>query len=100
MELLEVRGKSTRGLRKVFVILTTTMVEGLEHLVMTRAQAGVPLSNEFLFSRYTDTPQDGCEAIRVVTGACRSLTYPERIRSTKLRKYLATTSQVIFFLYF
>ncbi|KAH3716828.1 hypothetical protein DPMN_059557 [Dreissena polymorpha] len=42
MELLEVRGKSTRGLRKVFVILSTDMVEGLSHLLMVRAQAGVP----------------------------------------------------------
>ncbi|KAH3842867.1 hypothetical protein DPMN_116371 [Dreissena polymorpha] len=44
MELLEVRGKSTRGLRKVFVILSTDMVEGLSHLLMVRAQAGCTIN--------------------------------------------------------
>ncbi|KAH3807278.1 hypothetical protein DPMN_135613 [Dreissena polymorpha] len=94
MELLEVRGKSTRGLRKVFVILSTDMVEGLSHLLMVRAQAGVPSTNTFLFSRCTDSPQDGCEALRVVTSKCHNLAFPERVRTTKLRKYLATTTQV------
>ncbi|WAR10184.1 MYLK-like protein [Mya arenaria] len=93
MELLEVRGKSTRGLRKVFVILSTDMVEGLSHLLMVRAQAGVPSTNTFLFSRCTDSPQDGCEALRVVTSKCHNLAFPERVRTTKLRKYLATTTQ-------
>ncbi|XP_052812935.1 uncharacterized protein LOC128240355 isoform X3 [Mya arenaria] len=95
MELLEVRGKSTRGLRKVFVILSTDMVEGLSHLLMVRAQAGVPSTNTFLFSRCTDSPQDGCEALRVVTSKCHNLAFPERVRTTKLRKYLATTTQIM-----
>ena len=85
MELLEVRGKST----------PSDMVEAIEHILIVRAQAGVPPSNKYLFSRFTDTPQDGCEAMRVVTAACKTLVNPECIRTTKLRKYLATTTQVI-----
>jgi hypothetical protein len=94
MELVEVRGKSTRGLRKVFIILDKDMVEGLQYLLMVRAHSGLDPRNKFLFARTTDKPQDGCEALLIVPQACAGLIYPERIRTTKLRKYLATTTQV------
>lgn len=48
----------------------------------------------FILRKTDRTPLDGCEAMRIVTEICPRLTYPERIRSRKIRKYLATTCQV------
>ena len=36
MDVLEIRGKSTRGIRKVYVLLTDDMVNGIEYLLKTR----------------------------------------------------------------
>ena len=38
---------------------------------------------------------DGCQAMRYVSEQCPYLKGPSRIRSTALRKYFATTSQVL-----
>jgi hypothetical protein len=95
MELVEVRGKSTRGIRKVFIILTPDMVSGINYLLSRRKLVDVSNQNPFLFARRSDiTPLDGCEAMRTITNLCPKLEKPETIRSTKLRKYLATTTQV------
>lgn len=94
MQLIEVRGKSTRGLRKVFVLLTLDMVQGICHLLSSRIYAGVDPSNIYVFARTTQSPLDGCEAMRDVTTNCPGLIKPELIRTRLLRKYLATTCQV------
>ncbi|KAJ8317221.1 hypothetical protein KUTeg_005125, partial [Tegillarca granosa] len=95
MQLIEVRGKSTRGLRKVFVLLTLDMVQGICHLLSTRVYAGVDPSNEYVFGRTTPSPLDGCEAMRDITTNCPGLIKPELIRTRLLRKYLATTCQIL-----
>ncbi|XP_074661519.1 uncharacterized protein LOC141914151 [Tubulanus polymorphus] len=41
------------------------------------------------------TPLDGCEAFRVVTNECPNLLEPGSIRTSALRRYLATTSQIL-----
>ena len=41
MELIEVREQSTRALRKVFVLLSRDMAEGIQHLLTIRARAGM-----------------------------------------------------------
>lgn len=76
------------------MILTADMVKGIKHILMVRARAGVNPQNKYLFGRTTSTPQDGCEAIREVTLQCDGLLNPSLIRTRKLRKYLATTTQV------
>ena len=96
MKVIEVRGKSTRGLRKVFVILSDLMHKGCLHLLNTRLSVGIPASNTFLFARVgSDTPLDGCEAMRVMSELCEGLEKPCLIRTRLLRKHLATTVQVL-----
>lgn len=51
MELLEVRGKSTRKLRKVFILYSLVMTKTVDHLLATRFHAGVALPNKYVFSR-------------------------------------------------
>ena len=46
MTVIEVRGKSTRGLRKVFVILSEEMLKACQHLIETRLYVGIDPSNE------------------------------------------------------
>ena len=74
LKAIEVRGKSTRGLRKVFVLLTDLMHRGCNHLNLTRMLVGVPPSQQYLFARISgDHPLDGCEAMRVMTDLCERL---------------------------
>ncbi|XP_060552738.1 uncharacterized protein LOC132714024 [Ruditapes philippinarum] len=90
MKVIEVRWKSTRGLRNVFLIFTPDIVDALEFLMKTRYS-----NSPFLFCRKSErTPLDGCEAMRDVTKACPGLKHPERIRTRELRKYLATTQLI------
>ena len=95
MSVIEVRGKSTRGLRKVFVLLTEKMKEACLHLIDTRLRAGIPSDNPFLFSNSEKGPIDGCKAMRNMSDACPNLKKPHVIRSRLLRRYLATTAQVL-----
>ena len=95
MTVIEVRGKSTRGLRKVFVILSEQMLKACQHLIAMRMYAGIPPSNEYLFARPNGTVLDGCQAMRDVSVRCSGLECPELIRTRLLRKYLATTIQLL-----
>ncbi|XP_064630705.1 uncharacterized protein LOC135494501 [Lineus longissimus] len=92
MALIEVRGKSTRSLRKVFILLSPDMVEQIEYLIKKRK-----IISPYVFSRPREinSPTDGCEAIRVVTSKCPMLRNPASIRTRGLRKYMATTAQII-----
>ncbi|KAJ8315158.1 hypothetical protein KUTeg_007308 [Tegillarca granosa] len=95
MHLVEVRGKSTRGLRKVYILLTPDMVDGINFLLTSRIHAGINPENVYVFGRTTSTPQDGCTAMRMVSEACPGLSNPDLIRTRLLRKYMATTSQIM-----
>ncbi|XP_060570745.1 uncharacterized protein LOC132729023 [Ruditapes philippinarum] len=95
IQLIEVRGKSTRGVRKVFILLTPDMVKGIEYLLQTRAYAGVKSDNKYVFGRTCATPQDGCTAMREVAKACPGLSNPNLIRTRLLRRYLATSTQIM-----
>ena len=95
MVAIEVRGKSTRGLRKVFVVLSQTMLKLCQHLIERRMYVGIPPSNTYLFTRPSGSILDGCQAMREVTSRCPGLECPELIRTRLLRKYLATTIQLL-----
>ena len=95
MSVVEVRGKSTRGLRKVFVILSPEMLEACNHLIQTRMYVGIDSSHDYLFARPGGSAIDGCRAMREVTSMCPGLEAPELIRTRLLRKYLATTIQLL-----
>jgi hypothetical protein len=94
IQIIEARGKSTRGVRKVFIHLTPDMVNGMEYLLQTKAYAGVKSDNKYVFGRTCATPQDGCTAMREVAKACPGLSNPNLIRTRLLRRYLATSTQV------
>ncbi|ESO97595.1 hypothetical protein LOTGIDRAFT_228230 [Lottia gigantea] len=95
MDLIEVRGKSTRGLRKVFVLLEQDMVRGIESLITSRLHVGINPSNKYIFGRSSLGPLDGCNAMRNTVNMCPGLKKPDSIRSTMLRRYLATVSQIL-----
>lgn len=95
MTVIEVRGKSTRGLRKVFIILSQQMFKACQHLIEKRMAVGISPSNKYLFARIEGTPLDGCKAMRDVTEKCPDLETPYLIRTRLLRKYLATTIQLL-----
>ena len=95
MVAIEVRGKSTRGMRKVFVVLSQPMLRLCQHLIQTRMYVGIPPSNVYLFTRPSGSVLDGCRAMREVTVRCPDLECPELIRTRLLRKYLATTIQLL-----
>ena len=93
MNLFEVRGKSTRGLCKVFILLTKEITENVQYLVNFFPCHGV--HTEYVVSRRSGTsPLDGCTAMWDITAPCPDFQNPDAIRSTKLCRYLATTTQV------
>lgn len=89
---VEIKGKKGR---RVPVLLTEEMVSCLNKLLKYRDAAGIS-NQKFLFARPGSTkhPYRGCDVLREFSQKC-NLKLPECITSTKLRKQLATLSQVL-----
>ena len=89
---IEVIGKQQR---KVPVILSEDMCKALQVLVESRQSCGILPENIFLFPNsalgHLNT-KDALNAAKKELGS--KLKHPELITSTKMRKYLATVSQV------
>ncbi|XP_077436699.1 cytoplasmic protein NCK2a isoform X6 [Vanacampus margaritifer] len=89
---VEIRGK--RG-RKVAVLLSPDMVDSLTQLINKRKDCEVPEDNIFLFARPNClTPYRGSDCLRTYANECGAQN-PEHLRSTQLRKHVATLSQVL-----
>ncbi|XP_026063535.1 uncharacterized protein LOC113046779 isoform X1 [Carassius auratus] len=89
---VEIRGK--RG-RKVAVLLSPDMVDALMLLVSRRGTCGVLDSNTFLFARPNcQSYNRGQDSLRVYARECGAQN-PEFLRSTHLRKHVATLSQIL-----
>ncbi|KAL1252247.1 hypothetical protein QQF64_020043 [Cirrhinus molitorella] len=89
---VEIRGK--RG-RKVAVLLSPDMVDALTLLIRRRTECGVPEGNEYLFARPSClSPYRGQDRLRTFANECGAKN-PELLRSTQLRKHVATLSQVL-----
>lgn len=89
---VEIKGK--RG-RKVAVLLSPDMVEAIIQLISRRRECGVPDKNTFLFARPNClTPYRGQDCLRVYANDSGAQN-PELLRSTQLRKHVATLSQVL-----
>jgi hypothetical protein len=91
--MIEIRGK--RG-PKVSVILTNDTKQAMEALVSTREKVGISAENDYFFAQ----PSPSKTYIRgwecLAKYAKRSgLEKPELVTSTRLRKYIATVSQVL-----
>ena len=95
MDLIVVRGKSVKN-TKAFVLLPSECKAAMKVLLDTRDRSCAPPTNKFIFARQcADTPISGIMAMKTLVQECPLLEHPERITSTKLRKYIATVSQVI-----
>ncbi|KAK9959586.1 hypothetical protein ABG768_009700, partial [Culter alburnus] len=89
---VELKGK--RG-RKVAVLLTPDITKALELLVEKRAQCGVLQENEYLFAiPKCSSYYRGHDCLKRFAAECGA-THPEYLRSTQLRKQVATTSQIL-----
>ncbi|XP_060772951.1 uncharacterized protein LOC132883390 [Neoarius graeffei] len=89
---VEIMGK--RG-RKVAVLLTPSMVDALSLLTSERTECGVCETNVFLFARLKSvTNYRGQDCLHVHANQCGAK-HPEHLRSTQLRKHVATLSQVL-----
>ncbi len=89
---IEIMGK--RG-RKVAVLLTPSMVDAVSLLASNRAECGVCATNVFLFARPKSMSHyRGQDCLRVQASQCGAK-HPEHLRSTQLRKHVATLSQVL-----
>lgn len=92
---IEVRGKTGR---KVAIIITKEMKQKIEILCrpMNRRLMGIADGSIYLFASRTDPGKSlrGCDVLRKYAYKCGA-ERPENITSTKLRKHLATMSQVM-----
>jgi hypothetical protein len=93
-KIVEVVGK--RG-RSVPILLTDDDVQCLQLLKSNRSAAGVDIKNTFVFARVNCGslhPIRGCDVLRKLA-ADSGVINPDNIRSTKLRKQLATSAQMV-----
>lgn len=94
--MVEIRGK--RG-RKVPVILTGEMISSIDLLIKTRKAVGIPDGNPYVFARPNRQSLEymrSWDCLRKFSAQCEPpLSNPANITSTKLRKYIATISQVL-----
>ncbi|XP_033760778.1 uncharacterized protein LOC117342681 [Pecten maximus] len=92
LQLVDILGKRKR---KVPVILTEDMIKGLDCLNKHRAGVVVP-TNKYLFAAPTTANGHlkGWDALNVVSEKA-GLMKPRLMRTTNLRKYVATVSQIV-----
>ncbi|XP_053301945.1 uncharacterized protein LOC128460698 isoform X3 [Pleuronectes platessa] len=89
---IEIMGK--RG-RKVAVLLTPSVLDALSLLISKRSECGICATNVFLFARPKSMSHyRGQDSLRVHASQCGAK-HPEHLRSTQLRKHVATLSQVL-----
>ena len=88
-------GKSNKNVH-AFIMLPPDAKEAIELLLETRDDVGIPSKNKFIFARLNaETPMAGHTDLRDIVEKVPNLEKPERIQSTRLRKYIATVSQVL-----
>lgn len=93
MELIKITGKKGSSAP---VLLTNDMVTAIDTVTKLRQQIGIDIENPYLFPNdlsRTGEPLRGHDCIRKHALAAETK-HPERITSTKLRKYMATVSQI------
>ncbi|XP_056448662.1 uncharacterized protein LOC130384480 isoform X1 [Gadus chalcogrammus] len=84
-----------KGGRKVAVLLTPSMVDALSLLASNRTESGVCATNLSLFARpKAMSHYRGHDCLRVHASQCGAK-HPEHLRSTQLRKHVATLSRVL-----
>ena len=92
LQMLKVWGKRGRG---VPILLTENMMQSVELLVQYNEKRDV--IPKFVISRASDgaeTPYRACDSMKKLTDEAK-LKHPENVRCTKLRKHIATLSQLL-----
>jgi hypothetical protein len=92
--MVEIVGKNRR---KVPVILTTDVKNAIIVLNNTRKEVGVSQYNEYVFAVNDGKSANPLRGHDTLKNACKKvkLERPDLIRSTNLRKYVATVSQLV-----
>ncbi|XP_056441944.1 uncharacterized protein LOC130379252 isoform X2 [Gadus chalcogrammus] len=91
-ERVEIKGKRDK---KVPVLLSPDMVSSIQMLVTYRGRCAVPPENVYLFGRPdAESHVRGSDAIRAFAHEC-GVKDPQTLTSTRLRKQMATMSQVL-----
>jgi len=82
------------GSRRVPLIITPDVRHAMDTLVRAWSLCGIPATNPYFFA--TPTPAGYFNAWQVMrnTAANAGLEKPELIQSTRIRKYMATVTQV------
>jgi len=81
--------------RTVPVILTSQMVRATDLLNCKRHTVGISEANPYVFARpLTSTPLRASECLHKLAVDCGAAC-PENLASTRLRKHIATTSQIL-----
>ncbi|XP_071849955.1 uncharacterized protein [Apostichopus japonicus] len=91
---VEIPGKRRRT---VPILMTESMVQNVDLLISTRSSAKVASNNPYVFARpYFDSqwPVPANDCLRKYSIDCGA-SHPELIRSSKLRKHVATMSQIL-----
>lgn len=89
---IEIRGK--RG-RSVPVLILASTQESIDLLMKTRQEGGIRDDNPYVFAySNSDNHLRGSDCLRKLSSQCEA-EYPERLRSTNLRKHVATMCQVL-----
>lgn len=94
LDMVNIRGK--RG-RKVPLILTSEIVKSMNALIKYRSMVGVKRENKYVFAAPTrDSLRHlrGHDCLAAVVNKV-GLVNPAAVKSTKLRKYIATVSQIV-----
>lgn len=77
------------------MLLSPDMVNAITRLTEKRQDCGVLAENIFLFARpHCLTPYRGQDCLRIYATECGAEN-PEHLRSTQLRKHVATLSQIL-----
>jgi hypothetical protein len=93
LDMVHLPGKGV-GARRVPILLTPDVVCAMTTLVAQRSKCGIPSTNPYFFATPSESGYlNGWQAMRNVSEAAE-LKRPELIHSTRLRKYIATVSQV------
>ena len=89
MHVVQVRGKRTRGVRKMHLVITPDEKEIIEYVLQHRT-----VQRDYVLTPYDNKPMNGCQIIRELKAECPGLQNPDIIRSRRLRKYIAMTTEV------
>jgi len=92
MTIVKVDGKSRKN-PFVPVLLTNNMKLALDTLIEYRHDIGISTSNIYVFANSKESHLRSHDCLRLISVDAKT-EYPERIQTTKLRKYIATVVQL------